>query len=268
MRSSHIRFRVLLLAAIAAHSYAGAQSADSSARPEPPDDWWLGFHGGSVWSSHSGVPMWDPLSGEIEADGFGYAVGLDATIRAGVYWYMAAVMDFEAWHATSAQSRDVELAMIEGVVDDTVVRRAEVIVETEIDYATVRQAVLYGVVVLGSMETTHLAFELGPTFSLVVVGNLRRKMRLDPSESGRFANPNGLPVTNDGRTVLLFDSDIPRRVANRLGMLGGLRVWHRFLPAVDAWAALRYDVALTNVDDAGRWRASALLLTVGLQLDM
>ena len=268
MRSSHIRFRVLLLAAIAAHSYADAQPADSSARPEPPDDWWLGFHGGSVWSSHSGVPMWEPLSGEVGADGLGYVVGLDATIRAGDYWYMAAVIDFEAWHATSAQSRDVELAMIEGVVDDTVVRRAEVIVETEIDYATVRQAVLYGVVVLGSVETTRLAFELGPTFSLFVVGNLRRQMRLDPSESGRFANPSGLPVTNDGRTMMLFDSDIPRRVANRLGILGGLRAWHRVSAALDAWAALRYDVALTNVDEAGRWSASAVLLTVGLELDI
>jgi len=68
--------------------------------------------------------------------------------------------------------------------------------------------------------------------------------------------------------MMLFDSDIPRRVANRLGILGGLRAWHRVSAALDAWAALRYDVALTNVDEAGRWSASAVLLTVGLELDI
>lgn len=242
---------------------AAAHPADTSARDEQVADWWLGLHGGAVWSSHSDVPLWWPASGgSVGADGIGWVAGIDATIRLRPGIYLAPVLAYESWLATSEHPFDVEL---DG--DDTIGRHASVIVHDEIDYATVRQAMVFGVVLFGSEEATCLAIEFGPSSALVVVGDMRRRMRLDPPEPGRFANPAGYPVSNDGRTIVLYDGEIPERVGMRIGLLGGLRAWHRFGHGLDGWAALRYDLALTNVD-TGRWRASAVLLTAGVQLDI
>ena len=103
----------------------------------------------------------------------------------------------------------------------------------------------------------------GPAISLAIGDNNRQVQNLDLPENARFKNPRNLPSENNGRTLVLKDSEIEQKSGTRFALRAGiLAEVGLFNNAIIMTPGAYYDLGLTKVTSAQNWSLNSFLILV------
>jgi hypothetical protein len=108
---------------------------------------------------------------------------------------------------------------------------------------------LVGVGDLARVDRAALSLLLGPSFALEMANRRVETVEIDPSSpNSRFVNRQGLPTENNGRRLIIFDSETGGE-PSRLGMIIGAQFRIRSWETLSILSALEYELPLTFITD-------------------
>ena len=104
-------------------------------------------------------------------------------------------------------------------------------------------------------STWTFGIDLGMTFHTILNHVTRQTIDLLEPEDGRFLNIDGRPLSNNSKTLILYDGDIPEANSTRLGLKGGIFTEFGDRDSGTVFSpGLFYEYGLTHVEQFSDWK--------------
>lgn len=194
-----------------------------------------------------------------EGSGTGFLAGITAEFQLGETFSIIPRATYQSRPGSFTQTLPDALVLLPG--QNTPVTQS-VTTNSEISYSLAILEVMYKQE-FAELGPIRLGAAFGPTFGFVVGGDNYQTQDLIEPANARFVNPDGLPVENNGRTLIFNDGAIPERAGTRFSIKGGLQ--GEFGLFNDAWLmspGIYYDYGLTDVTTAEAWQLNTIMFQV------
>lgn len=264
-----LRLLSLLCILSAISMFSTAQAQDESSNPLDPivkkSKLLMGPVFGVNRNYHTGgFGVFDePLCPTSEnGTGWGFAAGFTVEFLAGETWSIVPRIMYETRPGLfTNQMPDVDVLVQSGNTTQRV--KQTVALESSIKYNLATLDVLYKQEILPITNNLRLSAVAGPAISLAIGDNNRQVQNLDLPENARFKNPRNLPSENNGRTLVLKDSEIEQKSGTRFALRAGiLAEVGLFNNAIIMTPGAYYDLGLTKVTSAQNWSLNSFLILV------
>ncbi len=152
---------------------------------------------------------------------------------------------------------------------DTVesIEYTSIVHKNEVKYDLVTFEVMYK---FNPIQGNGLGLTVGPTFDFALVKTQKQTMNLIRPLNAQFSrDPNaeakGYKYTNNDRTIVIQDGDIPNSSAFRLGLKFGVQYEVLMKGGMYIVPAVFYNFGVTNLNSDFDWRVNALQIGVDLR---
>ena len=192
-----------------------------------------------------------------DGSGWGFLVGITAEFQPSPTWSIIPRVAYESRPANFEQNLPDAQVLRPGASNPV---NQTVTTSSAITYSLLTAEVMYKYEFLKIGRGFRVAAEAGPVFGYVLGGKNRQVQNLIEPQNARFVNPDGYPTENNGRTLVLFDNDIPGRSSTRFSLKGGLQAEIGLFG--NAWIAtpgIYYDYGLTQVTENENWNLNSIL---------
>lgn len=222
------RFRAIVLASvILGGPIIGRAQSDSSVRTIPDEPWELAIGYSAVFGSATNItPSSRRLTGlqTVSASGVGWqaTIELSIPIASGQNPRAAFIplLGVGHWKA-SARSRAPSVPNPLRLPEDTTFTTFDpMTIAIDVDQWVLLATMLCEITIVEDRQV-EVSMVIGPANTLVIANHQREWLELDRSSPGTIGNPQGYPSFDDGRSVLLYDSDAG---GIRFAILAGARV--------------------------------------------
>jgi hypothetical protein len=134
----------------------------------------------------------------------------------------------------------------------------------EIKYSMISGEVMYK---LNPIQGLPLGFTIGPTFDFAMSKTQDQRYKLlQPLEAQFKRNPNaGYQYTDNDRTIIIKEGDIPESNAFRFGVKAGVQ--YEIITAGRTYIvpAIYYNFGITNLSSRENWRVNSLQMGVDIR---
>jgi hypothetical protein len=196
-----------------------------------------------------------------QGGGWGFLAGLTAEFQLGKSWSIIPRITYEQRPGSFDQELPDVDVLVPGSLEPV---KQTVTTSSEISYNLLTAEVLYKQEFAQIGKGLRIGAAIGPTASYIMGGKINQTQDLVEPENARFSNPEGKPVTNNGRTIIFAeDADIPGVSSTRFSIKAGLQV--EFGLFKNAWImtpGAYYDFGLTDVTGNENWSLSSILFMV------
>lgn len=239
--------------------------------PDTSREWRLGLYAGPAYAWHSGVRVFgsrEHIDRRMTASGTGPDFGAQATIHLNPSWRLDARLGLKSLHAIAVSNGLMTRTFLRTLGDDPG-RDIDTVVpidyRTALEYPMLEASVVYLRDALRLGRSTVLSIGFGTSVSLVIESRARATIRIAGPENMAFANPDGFPTENNGRSLVVYEYSLPGVEPFRISLLGGLEVSHELSGSHVIGAREMGDVPLTTVYKRGEDRAYAVAMHLYMQ---
>lgn len=202
----------------------------------------------------------------IDASGLGYAIGASGMFWMGTTWGLnTAVMYMKqnvSAHRDITMPTQIWIDPNDPSTPPVIVAPVRLESSASFDLLRVSAAYLQEFASVGDMR---IGIYTGPGFAYVLGVNRQESVTLDPALPGRFFNPDGLPVENDARTLILYYGPPPDQLSTRVSILGGLRVELPISASFLLHSSIEYDYELSPEAKGFAGPTSSLMINLGIE---
>ena len=154
-----------------------------------------------------------------------------------------------------------------GIVDagEKQLMESAVVHTNDIQYDVVSAEVAYK---LNPFDRFNLGFTIGPTFDYAMTATQNQELNLIEPLNARFVkgdNEEGYTYTNNDRTIIIKDGDVPDYSSYRIGIRAGVQYEINITPGLFLVPAMYYNFGITNLQPDFDWRVNTLQMGVDLR---